>query len=328
MYVSYELTLIFFPLSLYYMLSLLIGSTISTLRAHSTLLSSALVSGETNSKVSYERGRKEGGEEVKGEVENVMLVEGRKYGRLKEVLKGVIEGKDEEVGIVESNLRVGEIIDYLKGRMPERVVEKEVVVEKVVEVEIERKEDRGGERGGWGKDNGMDVTVELLKSVLHQSRESSEAVNLTVRDLENKLQVANVERERLAGLVTAMGTEKIMYQGTNIEYRRKVESLRGDVKVLSEYSRHLEEKVRSYKVKVRNMKGEVEGMRVWVDEGRKIEGVLGGEDEGGEDGLHGGERVRVRLKRTGTVEVYGDGGFRGDGFKDDEEGEEGRGGAL
>ena len=134
------------------------------------------------------------------------------------MLSGIVE---QDCDILESALSVEKVVEYYRDKIPVKEVIKEVVKEVEKEVPLSTPQHSQFQPSSFAESG---IATELFKSMLKQNREETD-YRLEIKDLENKLESNHAERDRLAGLVSKLGSEKFMFHSYNVEYRNQLRTM-------------------------------------------------------------------------------------------------------
>ncbi|GMH84024.1 hypothetical protein TrST_g10468 [Triparma strigata] len=246
--------------SLFYVLSLLVGEGLGKLKFSERVLDDKVAEMEALVAKAKVEGKVEGG----GEVEKVMKEEMKaledERDRVKDIFGGILGGRG-ELGLLEGGLEVNKCVDYYKNKLESEIGEK-----------VLRSSGVGMSTPKKNEDLESSMTMGLLKTVLSSGVKGAagDGAEMKVERLEHQLWSVSQEKDRLAGLVSKLGTERAIYAGYNTDYRNSIQKLTEDLHTLSSYSKVMEEKVEKYRRAKKRAERQVELLTEWKIEGAEM----------------------------------------------------------
>ena len=217
--------------------------------------------GKVEATAALEKGRSEGRLEAEGLLKPEMAQLNLDKKRIATVFTSVL---GESLDVVEGGLELDKCVAYYKGVMAPKSPEPMY-------------DTPPRSRAGGGNDGDV---LELMKTVLSATLSSRRDENLgtsmsaeraaKTERLERQAWSLTQEKDRLAGLVAKLGTDRAIYLGYNTDYRSTIQRLTEDVGTLSTYSLSLEVKVAKLRKAKRRADREVERLAEWREEGERI----------------------------------------------------------
>ncbi|GMH78208.1 hypothetical protein TL16_g07710 [Triparma laevis f. inornata] len=247
--------------SLFYVLSLLVGEGLGKLRSGEKAKEEKVKEMKKLMEGVREEARVEGEGVVEKKMKEEIGVVEAERDRMLQVFGGVVGKTD--LGLLQGGLEVDKCVDYYKKKVEAEAMEKATLI-------------GGGAATPVKKNEALEssMTLELLKTVLGSSMGGGGGVGgrttdvgIKVERLEHQLWSVSHEKDRLAQLVSKLGTERAIYAGYNTDYRSSIQKLTEDLGTLSSYSKVLEAKVEKYRKEKRRAMRQVELLTEWKMEG-------------------------------------------------------------
>ena len=250
--------------SLYYSLSLMAGSALAHYGERDKAISDKSAAGKVEAATALNKGRSEGRLEAEGILKPELAQLQAERDRIATVFTSVL---GESLDVVEGGLELDKCVTYYKGliqpKTPQPAYETPLRIQ------------------GAGSDGEvLEFMKTILSATLSSRRDDHESALLgaereaKVERLERQIWSLTQEKDRLAGLVTKLGTDRAIYLGYNNDYRSTIQRLTEDVGTLSNYSKYLEGRCEKLIRAKRRAEREVDRLGVWRDEGERVAEVI------------------------------------------------------